>query len=183
MSPISPRPLLPLALVASGLALQAAPPAKAAIRRGAYLVQLMGCNDCHTPLKMGPKGPEPDMTRMLSGHPQGGPFGPVPKLEGAWLWAGNATNTAFVGPWGVTFAANLTPDPATGTLDATVEAWIKRVRAGRHLGKGRPVLPPMPIAGLQAATDADLRALYAYLRSIPAIPNKVPDYLEPSKVQ
>ncbi len=45
-------------------------PAKAApVQRGAYLVRAMGCNDCHTPWKLGPKGPEPDMSRALSGHP------------------------------------------------------------------------------------------------------------------
>src|SRR3954447_8402467 len=70
------------------------------IARGQYLVTIGGCNDCHTPLKMGAKGPEPDMSRMLSGHPQHVPMPPAPKLpNGPWLWTGAATNTAFAGPW------------------------------------------------------------------------------------
>src|SRR4051812_37440324 len=50
------------------------------IQRGKYLVTTGGCNDCHTPWKMGEKGPEPDMLRMLSGHPATVKVGPGPKL-------------------------------------------------------------------------------------------------------
>jgi mono/diheme cytochrome c family protein len=39
------------------------------VARGAYIVKTSACHDCHTPLKMGPKGPERDLSRMLSGHP------------------------------------------------------------------------------------------------------------------
>ena len=46
----------------------------ARLERGKYLVTVGGCNDCHTPLKMGAKGPEPDMSRMLSGHPDSFPI-------------------------------------------------------------------------------------------------------------
>ena len=50
--------------------------------RGKYLVNMIGCSDCHTPFKMGPKGPEPDMDRFLSGHPE--QVGPLhaPKANG-----------------------------------------------------------------------------------------------------
>src|SRR5215467_5252771 len=77
--------------------------------RGKYLVTVGGCNDCHTPLKMGARGPEPDMSRFLSGHPE--QMGALPAVapRGPWLWAGAATNTAFSGPWGISYAANLTP--------------------------------------------------------------------------
>src|SRR6185295_12637499 len=84
------------------------------IARGAYLVTIAACNDCHTPWKMGPKGPEPDMSRMLSGHPHDAQMPPAPKQQGPWIWNGAATNTAFAGPWGVSFARNLTPDETTG---------------------------------------------------------------------
>src|SRR5262245_33382979 len=89
-------------------------PAPADARRGEYLVRVVGCSDCHTPMKMGPQGPEPDMSRFLSGHPEH--VGPLPaaQAQGPWLWAGAATNTAFAGPWGVSYAANLTPDQNTG---------------------------------------------------------------------
>ena len=50
------------------------------VARGAYLVSAMGCNDCHTPFKDGPKGPEPDMTRALTGHPAGLVMPPAPGI-------------------------------------------------------------------------------------------------------
>ena len=52
----------------------------ARVERGAYLVRTMMCNDCHTPWKMGPKGPEPDMSRALTGHPADFVMPPPPKL-------------------------------------------------------------------------------------------------------
>src|SRR5262245_15799561 len=75
-------------------------PAAAAVQRGEYLVKIMGCNDCHTPWKMGPNGPEPDMSRMLSGHPE--EIGSLPNTLPAqgYGWSAFATNTAFSGPWG-----------------------------------------------------------------------------------
>ena len=56
----------------------------------------------------------------------------------------SATNTAWAGPWGVSFTANLTPDKETGLGDWTEEQFIATMRTGKHQGKGRPVLPPMP---------------------------------------
>src|SRR5438105_3367877 len=70
------------------------------VARGSYLVKILVCNDCHTPFKMGPKGPEPDMSRMLSGHPESIKL-PPPKAEGPWIWHGTLTDTAFGGPWGI----------------------------------------------------------------------------------
>ena len=87
----------------------------ARIARGQYLVTVGGCNDCHTPFKMGPKGPEPDMSRMLSGHPETFVISEPAKLSGPqWMIASAPTNTAHSGPWGVSFTANLTPDQNTG---------------------------------------------------------------------
>src|SRR5688572_10865135 len=80
----------------------------ASVARGKYLVTVMGCNDCHTPFTMGPNGPEPDMSRMLSGHPeQIGKLTPA-RLEEPYVWASVGTNTAFSGPWGISYTANLT---------------------------------------------------------------------------
>jgi hypothetical protein len=80
------------------------------IKRGAYLVTVMGCNDCHTPKKMGPRGPELDEDRMLSGHPSNMPLGKINREElKSWVLF-NPTQTAAVGPWGVSFAANITAD-------------------------------------------------------------------------
>lgn len=158
----------------------AAAPAADAVARGAYLVRFGSCNDCHTPFRMGPKGPEPDMSRALSGHPSalGVPAAP-PKLADPWVWAGTGTNTAFAGPWGMSFSANLTPDEATGLGNWTEEQFIMALRTGRHEGKGRPILPPMPYPFVGSLNDDDLKAVFAYLRSIPAIPNRVPAPVDP----
>jgi mono/diheme cytochrome c family protein len=146
--------------------------------RGKYLVTIMGCNDCHTPWTMGAQGPEPDMTRMLSGHPQDMEMSPA-KVSKPWEWAAAPTNTAFSGPWGVSFTANLTPDPETGLGKWTEETFFRAIRTGRHEGQGRPILPPMPWAQYRNATDEDLSAVFSFLRSIPAIRNRVPQPIDP----
>jgi hypothetical protein len=144
------------------------------IARGEYLVSIMVCNDCHTPLKMGPNGPEPDMSRMLSGHPeQIGPM-PVAKHDGGWGWSGAETNTAFSGPWGISYTANLTPDENTGLGIWTEDMFIKAIRTGKHMGTSRDILPPMPWPMFRTATDDDLKAIWAYLRSIKPVVNHVP---------
>jgi hypothetical protein len=168
-------------LAAGATTASAAEPAstgKDAIKRGEYLVKIMGCNDCHTPWAMGPRGPEPDMKRMLSGHPQDATVTP-PTLAEPWVWAATGTNTAFAGPWGVSFTANLTPDPDTGLGKWTVDTFMSAIRNGRHEGQGRPILPPMPWPMYRNATDEDLRAVFAYLQTIPAISNRVPMPLDP----
>jgi hypothetical protein len=96
---------------------------------------------------------------------------------------GAATNTAWAGPWGVSFTANLTPDAETGLGGWTVEMFIQAMRTGKHQGKGRPILPPMPYPWFAKLTDADLRAVFAYLQSIPPIPNKVPAPIDPEPEQ
>jgi len=170
------------------IVLTAAPAASAAdnatskVVRGQYLVQTSGCHDCHTPFKMGPHGPEPDMSRMLSGHPESLVMPPAPALPpGPWIGSSSATNTAHAGPWGVSFTANLTPDAETGLGQWTLKNFMDTIRSGRHMGRGRPVLPPMPIPVYNHFTDDDLEAVYAYLRTIPPIRNRVPEPLAPAQ--
>jgi mono/diheme cytochrome c family protein len=151
------------------------------VARGKYIVSTAACHDCHTPWKMGPNGPAPDMTRALSGHPQDFKLPPPPKLEAPWMAAFAATNTAWAGPWGVSFTANLTPDPETGLGKWTQRNFVETIRSGRHMGRGREVLPPMPIMVYKNFTDADLEAIFAYLQSIPAISNRVPEPLPPAE--
>lgn len=152
----------------------------AKVERGAYLVRAMACNDCHTPWKIGDRGPEPDMSRALTGHPADLVMPPPPTLPaGPWIWMGAATNTAFAGPWGVSFSANLTPDPETGLGKWTEETFITALRTGRHEGKGRPLLPPMPWPMVSSLTDADLGAVFAYLQSLPPVHNRVPAPVDP----
>jgi hypothetical protein len=152
----------------------------AMVKRGEYLVLGMGCNDCHTPWKMGSKGPEPDMSKSMSGHPEGLSMPPAPVLNMPWAWAGSATMTAFAGPWGVSFAPNLTPDMETGigAWDETV--FIQAIRTGKLMGAGRPILPPMPYPWYSKLTDDDLKAMFAYLKTLPPIKNHVPDPLPPA---
>jgi len=153
---------------------------KIRVERGAHLVASMGCNDCHTPWKMGPNGPEPDLTRALTGHPSELVMPPPPPPSGPWIGHMAATNTAFAGPWGVSFTANLTPDKETGLGAWTEEMFIATVRTRRHQGKGRPILPPMPVQILNALPDDDLKSIFAYLQSLAPVKNRVPAPIEPA---
>jgi mono/diheme cytochrome c family protein len=150
------------------------------VARGKYLVTISGCNDCHTPWKVGPNGPAPDMTRMLSGHPEAMALPPAPQLpDGPWVVTAAGTNTAWSGPWGVSYTANLTPDAETGLGKWTLRNFVDTIRSGRHMGRGRQILPPMPYPMYKHMTDEDLEAVYTYLRTIPAISNRVPEPLPP----
>lgn len=173
--------------VSCALALLTAGPKKDAkqeklIKQGEHLVKAGLCADCHTPKKLGPNGPEEDTTRMLSGHPSdevvpaAAKAGPAP-----WAVTVAADMTAWSGPWGTTFTRNLTPDKETGLGDWTEQNFIDTIRSGRKMGKGRPILPPMPIAGINNYTDDELKAIFAYLRSLPPIKNAVPEPIPPSK--
>jgi hypothetical protein len=156
------------------------------VARGQYLTVVAGCNDCHTPKKFGPQGPEFDTTRLLSGHPAGSPLPPIdPKAlqPGNWvLFASDLTST--VGPWGISYAANLTPDSATGIGAWDEASFVKALRTGKHMGleTGRPILPPMPWQTIGKMNDEDLKAIFTYLKTIQAISNRVPGPVPPNEV-
>ena len=156
-----------------------ATPAMSPIERGKYIVDAGGCHDCHTPWKMGPAGPEPDMSRALSGHPEGMKITTPAKLNEPWMAAMAPTFTAWSGPWGISYTANLTPDQNTGLGIWTEDMFIRAIREGKHMGTSRPILPPMPWQAIRNYNDADLKAIFAYLKSIPAITNHVPEPLPP----
>ena len=148
--------------------------------RGKYLVDIMGCHDCHTPMKMGPNGPQWDLERALSGHPEQLVMPPAPSLPpGPWIGTASATFTAWSGPWGTSFTMNLTPDKETGLGDWTVEEFIATMKTGKDRGKGRAILPPMPVQNLANLTDEDIRAVFAYLQTLKPIKNRVPQPIEP----
>jgi mono/diheme cytochrome c family protein len=150
------------------------------VARGKYIVNAFGCTDCHTRKRMGPKGPEDDPAFHLAGHDGGMDLPPAPVLpEGPWIATVTGTMTAWSGPWGTSFTANLTPDEETGLGRWTEDTFVKAIRTGRHMGMGRPILPPMPVAQIANLTDDDLRAIFAYLRSIPPVKNRVPEPLPP----
>jgi hypothetical protein len=145
------------------------------VKRGAYLVSIMGCNDCHTPKKMGPQGPEFDTDRLLSGHPADMPVAKYDTMTARNWILFNQILTNYVGPWGISYSANLTPD-STGIGNWTEQQFFKAIREGKYKGldNTRPLLPPMPWQEYRNATDEDLRAVFAYLKSNKPIRNIVP---------
>ena len=153
-------------------------------KHGEYLVTLGGCNHCHSPKVFTEMGPVPDTTRLLSGHPAGSKLSTIDTnivQPGKWyLAAGDLT--AWVGPWGISYTANLTPDEPTGIGTWTDEVFIKALRTGKHMGIGRPILPPMPWQDISRSTDEDLKAIFAYLKSLPPIRNQVPDPVPPNQL-
>ncbi|EEF60736.1 c-type cytochrome [Pedosphaera parvula] len=152
------------------------------IKRGKYLVEAGGCTDCHTPMKMGPKGPEPDMAFYLAGHPENAKLPPPPKLApGPWM-AVTTGSTAWSGPWGISYSANITSDENTALGIWTEDIFVKTIRTGKHYGTSRDILPPMPWQSVAKLSDEDLKAIFAYLKSVPAVKNHVPEPQAPGEV-
>jgi len=154
---------------------------EARIARGRDLIIGGGCHDCHTPKILTPAGPEADMSRALSGHPESQVISaPFAQPEGIpWTTHTNDHLTAWSGAWGVSFAANLTPDENTGLGIWTEQMFIDALRQGKHMGQGRQILPPMPWNYYGQLDDEKLRDMFAYLQSLPAISNRVPVPLGP----
>ena len=154
---------------------------QAQIDRGKMLVIGGGCHDCHTPKKLGPNGPEFDYDRALSGQPEGekitAPFKNDPKSP--WQVHASGNLTAWTGAWGVSFAANITGDTNTGIGIWTEKMFIDAMRTGKHMGTSRQILPPMPWQMQSKLTDEDLKAIFAYLKTVPPINNHVPDPIPP----
>jgi hypothetical protein len=124
------------------------------------------------------------MSRNLSGAPADIRIPPIPAgVISPTGWGALGTNdmTAWAGPWGVSFAANLTPDKTTGLGSWTEAAFIKSMRTGKHKGVLRDILPPMPWQGLGKLNDDDLKAIFACLQSLKPIQNKVPDPIPPKR--
>jgi hypothetical protein len=157
-------------------------PMDSMIKRGEYLVTIMGCDDCHSPKVFGPHGPEPDMSRRFSGHPANMPLAKVNTTDSkSWILF-NPMLTAFVGPWGTSYAANLTSDES-GIGSWSEKQFIKALREGKLKGMDntRPMLPPMPWPNFAKASDNDLKAIFAYLKSTKPIDNVVPAPIPPAQ--
>jgi hypothetical protein len=150
------------------------------VERGKYLVTFGGCHDCHTPKIAGPDGmPVLDASKLLSGHPENSSvpsWSPEDLQRRGVMVTSNQSLTAWAGPWGVSFAINLTPDIETGIGEWSEEAFIRVARSGKHQGQpnGRNILPPMPWFNMKDLTEADLKAMWVYLRSLPPIKNQIP---------
>jgi mono/diheme cytochrome c family protein len=162
----------------------AAPLAEDIVKRGEYLVKITGCNDCHSPKKMGAQGPEVIPELLLSGYPADRP---IVKFDSKMLKSGFSMFypdlTAAAGPWGVSFAGNLTPDD-TGIGVWTEEQFKKALTQGKFKGLdgSRMLLPPMPWVNYTTMADADVKAIFAYLKSIKPVKNIVPQAITPDKM-
>ena len=146
------------------------------VKWGEHLVKIGGCNDCHTPKKMGPNGPEDDMSLMLSGHPAQQPPTAFDAKEAAKKGLILTQSfTSWTGPWGTTFAANLTPD-STGLGNWTEAQFLKALKEKKWMGldNTRPLMPPMSMMSATIMTDDELKAIFAYLRTIPPVKNVQP---------
>ncbi|MFT3926194.1 MAG: c-type cytochrome [Myxococcales bacterium] len=149
------------------------------VARGEYLVTTSGCHDCHSPKVMTEHGPEPDPNRLMSGHPSGEALPPVASTDPRWI-AFSMGLTATVGPWGVSHAANLTPDD-TGIGTWSFEQFETAIRRGKSKGLvgARDLLPPMPWPMYKHFNDEDLRSIFAYLKSLKPVKNLVPAPIPP----
>ena len=151
------------------------------VKWGEHLVTVMSCGDCHTPKKMGPMGPEQDSSLGLSGHPAKMPPPDVDRkaMESKGLVVTN-TLTAWVGPWGISYAANITSD-TTGIGMWTEDQFIYCLRNGKLKGMegSRTLLPPMPWQSFRYMTDDEMKAIFAYLKSSKPIMNLVPASVPP----
>jgi len=153
------------------------------IKRGNYLVTIGGCNDCHSPKHLGVHGPEIDSLNMLSGFSSNNP---IPKFSGVDLkktgMVANEDATAFGGPWGISFAANLTPDE-TGIGNWSEGQFKNALRHGKYMGLdgSRTILPPMPWQNYAQLSDKDIKAVFYYLKSLKPFKNKVPQFVPAAK--
>lgn len=145
------------------------------VEYGKHLVAIIGCNDCHTPKMMTTMGPVPDTSLLLSGHQAKNPFPDVNRkeIESKGLAVTN-DETAWAGPWGISYADNLTPD-ATGIGSWTKTQFFRALREGKWKGLegSRDLLPPMPWQDFRNMSDNELSAIFAYLKSIKPIQNIV----------
>ena len=164
------------------LELAIAEPPQNLIKRGEYLTSVIGCDHCHSPKKMTAQGPVIDMDKYMMGYPAEQPlpkYATADVAPGNWILM-NGDLTATVGPWGITYASNLTPD-ATGIGNWTFENFKLALTQGKYKGieTGRTLMPPMPWQSLGKMDEADMKAIFAYLKSIKPIENQVPAYTPP----
>jgi hypothetical protein len=143
---------------------------------GEHLVTVSACHDCHSPKKMTPNGPDIDSSLLLSGHPAGMPDIGIDRKEMEQKGLGVTQDlTSWVGPWGISYTANLTSD-STGIGNWTEGQFIYAIRNGKYKGmeNSRPLLPPMPWQMYRNFSDDELKAIFAYLKSTTPIRNIVP---------
>lgn len=155
------------------------------VKRGEYLVTIMGCNDCHSPKSVGAQGSQIIPELMLSGYPSDRPLLKVETgaFKKGWVLL-NSDLTSAAGPWGVSFAGNLTSDP-TGIGSWTEDNFKRALKEGKFKGMpgGRTLLPPMPWQNFANISDEDVSAIFAYLQSTKPVRNVVPAPIPPDQVK
>ena len=148
---------------------------------GEHLVTILDCNACHTPKKMTNQGPVHDESLRLSGRPAENPGIEIDRkeIESKGLTV-TGDLTEWIGPWGISFAANLTPDE-TGLGNWTEDQFMLAIREGKSKGLSgsRTLLPPMPWEMYRHMTDGELKAVFAYLKTLKPISNIVPPPIPP----
>jgi hypothetical protein len=146
------------------------------VSRGEYLVTTIGCDDCHSPKRMGPHGPEIIPELRLSGFPHDGQLPPLDTTEVKKGWTLFAPDlTSAVGAWGASYAGNITSD-GSGIGKWKEENFIRALREGKYKGlaTGRSLLPPMPWFAYKNMSDDDLKSIFAYLKTTKPVNNVVP---------
>jgi hypothetical protein len=148
------------------------------IERGKYLVTIMGCNDCHSPKIMGANGPQTDTANTLSGYPSTRPLPvfPADQVKKGFVVV-NDDMTAAAGPWGTSYAANITSD-TTGIGMWKEEQFINALTHGKYKGldAARTLMPPMPWQNFITLKKEDSKALFQYLLSTKPVKNVVPPF-------
>jgi hypothetical protein len=149
---------------------------------GQHLVIIGGCHDCHTPKKMTANGPVLDSALFLSGHPAALPRIDINRKEIESKGLAVAMDlTEWIGPWGVSFSANLTPDPTgIGSWEEAQFLYCLRNGVTKGIPGSRHILPPMPYDMIGQMTDNELKAVFAYLKSIKPVSNLVPPPVPPT---
>ncbi|MEI9943194.1 MAG: diheme cytochrome c-553 [Chitinophagaceae bacterium] len=146
------------------------------IKRGSYLVTVSGCDDCHSPKRFSANGVELIPELRLSGSQHNNTLPKVDKsqVKNGWVLLGGDF-TAAVGPWGVSYAGNLTSDE-TGIGIWSEAQFSKALREGKLKGMDgtRPLLPSMPWENFRNFTDLDIKAIYTFLQSTKPVSNVVP---------
>jgi cytochrome c1 len=150
------------------------------VERGGYLVNTNGCHDCHSPKVFSDKGMEVDPALILSGHPASEELPPYDEETARHYVLFSMGLTSATGPWGTSFAANLTPDE-TGIGTWTEDQFLTAIKKGLYKGLegSRPLLPPMPWQHYKNFTDQDLKSIFAYLKSLDPVRNIVPEPIPP----
>ncbi len=121
------------------------------VKRGQYLVAIANCGDCHTPMKQGKFIPEMDL----------------------------AGGRLLEGPFGHVASANITPDP-TGISYYTEDLFVQAMRTG-YVGGVRKLNQIMPWSVFRGMTDEDLKAMFAYLKTVKPVVHRVDNSETPTQ--